>query len=144
METNDTLELLKECDAGTKMAVSSIDELLGDVKDTKLKNILIECKDKHTKLGNEIHNLLIKHNENDKDPNLFAKGMSWAKTNLKMKINESDKTVADLITDGCNMGVKSLSRYLNQYPAADITAKNICTELIKLEEKLAVDVRLYL
>ena len=35
------------------------------------------------------------------------------------------QTVADLMTDGCNMGVKSLSRYLNQYKAADEQSKNI-------------------
>ncbi len=47
----------------------------------------------------------------------------------------SDATVADLITDGCNMGVKSLNRYLNRYAAADEKAKTVA-KLIRLEEKL--------
>jgi hypothetical protein len=70
--------------------------------------------------------------------------MSEMKTSLKLTFKESDNTIADLITDGCNMGVKSLNRYLNQYKAADEFSKDIAKRLINLEEKLAVDIRSYL
>ena len=70
--------------------------------------------------------------------------MSWIKTNVMLAMNDSDKTVADLMTDGCNMGVKSLNKYLNQYEAADEVSKDITKRLINLEEKLAVDIRQYL
>ena len=66
------------------------------------------------------------------------------KTNAKMMMEGSDNTCADLITDGCNMGVKSLSRYLNQYKAASEKAKDIAKRLINLEERLVVDLRAYL
>ena len=74
----------------------------------------------------------------------MAKGMSWMKTNVKLAVDESDQTIADLITDGCNMGVKSLNRYLNQYQAAEERTKDITKKLIKLEETLAKDIRKYL
>ena len=74
----------------------------------------------------------------------MAKGMSWMKTNMKMTMDSSDATVADLITDGCNMGVKTLNRYLNQYKAADEKSKAICGELISIEEQLCKDLRAYL
>ena len=144
MQINDTISLLKECDAGTKMAVSSIDEILDQVQDQKFKEMLVEFKEKHTSLGNEIHHLLSQKDEADKEPNPIAKGMSWIKTNMKMMMEESDKTVADLITDGCNMGVKSLNRYLNQYTAADEKSKSICNELISIEENFAVRIRCFL
>ena len=63
---------------------------------------------------------------------------------MKMSMKDSDKTIADLITDGCNMGVKSLNRYLNQYEAADEVSKDIAKRLINLEERLAIDVRQFL
>ena len=144
MQTNDTISLLKVCDAGTKMAVSSIDEILDQVQNQKFKEMLVEFKYKHTYIGNEIHNLLTQQDEEDKEPTPIAKGMSWIKTNMKMMMDGSDKTVADLITDGCNMGVKSLSRYLNQYTAADEKSKNICNELISIEENFAVSIRCFL
>lgn len=66
------------------------------------------------------------------------------KTNVKLAMDESDATIADLITDGCNMGVKSLSRYLNQYQAADEETKDIAKKLIKQEEELSIHTRSFL
>ncbi len=141
---SDTVKLLRECDAGTKMAVTSIDEVLDKIGDYKLKGLLNESKSHHGELGNKIHNLLSQNEADEKDPNPIAKSMSWVKTNMKMGINDSNTTVADLITDGCNMGIKSLSQYLNQYKAADSISKGICNELIKIEEQLSTDLRSYL
>lgn len=144
MENQDTVKLLKECDAGTKMAVSSIDEVLEKVCDTELKTLLQESKSHHEKLENDICGMLDKHNACEKEPNPIAKGMSWMKTNMKMTMDNSDSTVADLITDGCNMGIKTLNRYMNQYKAADEDSKAVCGKLIEIEEKLGKDLRRYL
>lgn len=144
MENKDTICLLKECDSGTKMAVASIDEVLDKVHATPMKQLLEESKAHHEKLGNEIHSLLLQHQSEEKEPSVMAKGMSWLKTNMKMTMDESDATVADLITDGCNMGVKSLHRYLNQYSDADRTSKAVCNRLVKIEEELCRDLRAYL
>ena len=144
MELTDTEKLLKECDAGAKMAVTSIDEVLEKVSDDNLKQLLQESKSSHEKLGDKIHSLLISHGVEEKEPSLMAKGMSWMKTNMKLGMDNSDATVADLITDGCDMGVKSLSRYLNQYKQADDVSKGICGRLVAIEEKLCKDLRQYL
>ncbi len=144
MIEQDTIKLLRECDAGVKMGISSIDDVLDDVKSVKLKEYLVNCKNEHIELDREINQLLDKYHDDGKEPNPMAKGMSWIKTNMKLAMKESDETVADLMTDGCNMGVKSLNKYLNQYSAADEVTKDICKRLINLEEKLAVDIRKYL
>lgn len=144
MIEQDTIRLLRECDAGVKMGVSSIDDVLKYVKDEKLKAILEDNKSDHEKLDRELQELLDKYKDEGKDPNPMAKGMSWIKTNVKLAFNESDKTVAGLITDGCNMGVKSLNEYLNKYEAADEVSKDICKKLINLEEELTVQIREFL
>ena len=144
MIEQDTINLLRECDAGVKMGVSSIDEVLEYVKSNKLRTYLTDCKSEHDKLDEEIQGLLDKYEDEGKEPNIMAKGMSWMKTNMKLMMNESDSTIADLMTDGCNMGVKSLNKYLNQYEAADEVSKDITKRLINLEEKLAVDMRGFL
>ena len=144
MVEQDTVKLLRECDAGVKMGVSSIEDVLDNVRSREMKRILETCKAEHDKLETEIRRLLEKYHDDGKDPNPMAKGMSWMKTNMKMAMNESDATIADLMTDGCNMGVKSLNMYLNQYKAADEVSKDIAKRLINLEEKLAIDLREYL
>ena len=140
----DTIKLLRECDAGTKMGISSIDDVLDQVKSEDFRRKLTKCKEEHEDLQIKILQELEKYRDDGKNPNPIAKGMSWMKTNMKLSMEPSDATIAELMTDGCNMGVKSLNRYLNQYKAADEISKDMTKRLINLEEKLAVDIREYL
>ena len=144
MIEQDTVKLLRECDAGVKMGVASIDDVLDRVHSGELKGALTRCKEEHEKLKREIHSLLDQYHDDGKEPNSIAKGMSWIKINMKMGMDDSDQTIAELITDGCNMGVKSLSRYLNKYEAADEESKNIAKQLIACEAGLAEGLRAYL
>lgn len=144
MIESDTIKLLRECDAGVKMGITSISEVLPYVSDESLKKSLNSCMDKHIELKDDMQSLLARYHDEGKNPNPVAKGMSWMKTNVKLVMNESDKTIADLMTDGCNMGVKSLEKYLNQYKAADCKTKNIAKELIGSEEKLLREIKSYL
>ncbi|MCD7736254.1 MAG: hypothetical protein LUI07_04715 [Lachnospiraceae bacterium] len=144
MSENDTIHLLKECDAGTKMAVSTINGVLDKVNDGGLKQLLTESRSHHENLGGEIHELLNSHESAEKDPLTVAKGMSWIKINVKIGMDESDETIADLVTDGCNMGIKSLHKYLNQYADADETSKDVCRRLSSIEKELCEGLQGYL
>ena len=144
MIEKDTVRLLRECDAGVKMGTSSIEQVLNYVKSEDMRGKLDKCLDEHQGLDREIQNALSRYHDEGKEPNPIASGMSWLKTNVKLAVNESDHTIADLMTDGCNMGVKSLNKYLNEYEAADEFSKDITKRLINLEEQLATDIRSYL
>ena len=144
MVEQDTIKLLRECDAGVKMGISSIDDVLDHVKKEDFRKKLTKCREEHQDLQIKILQELEKYQDDGKNPNPIAKGMSWMKTNMKLSMEDTDATIADLMTDGCNMGVKSLNRYLNQYEAADEVSKDMAKRLINLEEKLAVDIRQYL
>ncbi len=140
----DTIRLLRECDAGIKMGVDAIDDVLDYTQNNSLRQCLVDCKNRHIVLKDEIRILLNNYHDEGKDPSPMAKSMSWMKTNVKLVMNESDNTIADLITDGCNMGVKSLSKFLNQFKAADEQSKDITKRLITLEEKLVGQMRPFL
>lgn len=144
MIEQDTIRLLRECDAGVKMGLSSINEVMDYVHSDRLKSCLSECKAEHEKFAGEMQNLLNRCSDDGKDPNPIAKGMSWIKTNVMLSVNESDSVIADLMTDDCNMGVKSLSKYLNEYQAADESSKDIAKRIITSENKLANEVRAFL
>ena len=144
MVEQDTIKLLRECDAGIKMGVSSIDDVLDYVKSDRLKKDLEDSKEEHKKLDKELQELLDRYRDDGKEPNPMAKGMSWLKTNVKLTLNESDATIASLMIEGSDMGVQSLSKYLNQYKAAEEKVKDITKELISIEEKLSKDLRAYL
>lgn len=144
MIEQDTIRLLRECDAGVKMGIKSIDDVLGYVKSPELEKMLTKCKEKHRELDAKTQELLDSYQDDGKNPNPIAQSMSWIKTNAKLAMDTSDSTIADLMTDGCNMGVKSLHKYLNEYEAADEKSKNITKKLINAEEKLVEDIRIFL
>ncbi|HEX2944528.1 MAG TPA: hypothetical protein VHT96_01070 [Clostridia bacterium] len=144
MINDDTIEMLKECNQGIKMAVNSIDEVLPKVNSESLRKRLEASRQEHEELGNETHRLLDQYGESGKDPSLMAKGMSWIKTNATMLANPTDNSAADIIVDGCDMGIKSLNKYKNQYKAADEQAKDITDRLIRTEEHLSDDLRSFL
>lgn len=141
---DDTIKLLKECNAGIKMGISSLDEVMDHVCDNELRNLLQQSRQTHVKLGDDTHEYLHKYHDEGKEAPAVAKMMSWVKTNAKLMGEDSDRVVADLVTDGCNMGVKSLYRYLHQYPAADNRTKKLAKDVIEAEETLVKELREYL
>jgi len=144
MIEQDTIRLLRECDAGIKMGITSIDDVVDYVCSDRLKRSLLNSKKEHQKLQREIEKLLNDYQDEGKDPSIITTTMSWMKTKMKLIMKESDDTIADLMTEGCNMGIKSLNKYLNKYEAADEKSKDITKKLIRIEDKLSNELREYL
>lgn len=144
MVNDDTVKLLKECNAGIKMGILSIDDVIDKVEDKTFKSLLNKCKDRHNSLGSETRALLNSYGDDGKEPNMMARSMSFMKTQVKTSLQPGDATIANLITDGCDMGVKSLNRYLNEYEAASEQVKDIAKRLVNLEEQLTTDIAPYL
>lgn len=140
----DTIKLLRECDSGAKTAVNSIKEMLDKVKSPSLLSLLTKSLLTHQDLQIKIGEELIKIGADTKDPPAMAKIMSWAKINMKMLENNEDKTIAGLMLDGCNMGIKQLCSYVNEYKGADETSQELAKKLIKEEEHLIEELKNYL
>ena len=68
MIEQDTIKLLRECDAGVKMGVSAIDDVLDQVESPNLKAKLSTCKKEHEHLKQEIHGLLDQYHDEGKEP----------------------------------------------------------------------------
>ena len=144
MIKHDTIELLRECDAGIQMGISAIDEVKDHAQHADLRAMLDAYQREYAQLQNEIEGILHTYRDEGKDPNPVAKGMAWLKTNVMMAVKETDAEIADLLTDGCDMGVKSLNRYLNEYGAADGRAKDLARRLIELQNRQLKELAAYL
>ena len=140
---NDTVRLLRECNAGIKMGESAISKVLPHAKDAELRRTLEVCKNTHADLGDRTHSALLSLGSDTKDAHPIARAMSDMKIYVKM-MRPDDSTVAERLTDGCNMGIKSLSKYLNQYKAANEESKDIAKRLIASEEYLEGKLRAHL
>ena len=73
---NDTVKLLKECNAGVKMGVTSISRVMPYVKNSEMKNSLKKCKNEHSELGNRTHELLMAYRAETKEPHPVARVMT--------------------------------------------------------------------
>ena len=141
---DDTIKLLRECNAGIKMGVSTLDDVMEHVQEDSLRRLLAKSKETHTRLGNTTHEYLNEYHDEGKEPAMMAKVMSKMKTNMKLDDEGPDSTIAELVTDGCNMGIKSLYRYMNQYPVAEDKVRKLAREVADAEETLVKDLRAYL
>ena len=144
MIEQDTIRLLRECDSGIKMGITAIDEVMDHVKGDNLRGILHDSKSESQRLQCDLQKVLDDYHDDGKEPNPIVQGMSWVKTNWEMMMDGTDSKIAELMMDGCNMGIKSLSKYLNQYAAAEEYSKDITKKLIALEEELARELRGFL
>lgn len=142
--TDDTIHLLKECDSGTKTAVNSIRQVLDNVKNKQLCDLLSDSLKAHEERGDELHSRLSELGERGKEPSQAARLSAWVKINLSLLGDDSDKTIASLMTDGCNMGVKQLGKYKNKYPTADRESQRTAEKLINEETALCEKLRPYL
>lgn len=140
----DTMNLLKECNAGCKSATNSMEQVIPYTKDTKLKAIIEDYNVQHIKIGDECHQLLNQSGEDEKDPKGVAKAFSWLSTEVKLMVNDESSKIADIMIDGCNMGIKSVSKYLNMYKTADSESKSLANRLVKLEQEFMKDLLEYL
>ena len=144
MAHTDTTELLKQCDQGVRMGIDAISDMLPKVDDEKLKDLLRKFSDRHNDIKIELDEMLESHGLKSETPNIMAKSIAEMKTDFKMMIKKDDKTAADLMTDGCDMGMKTLTKYLNEYEGAEEKAKDMARRIIKIEEDFEKALREYL
>lgn len=140
----DTIKLLKECNAGCKSATNSMEQVQPYISDEALKNLIDEYNDKHIKLGDECHKMLNELDQEEKDPSPMAKAFSWFSTEIKLMMNDNSHKIADLMVDGCNMGIKSVSEYINKYKTASNESMDLAKRLVKIEQEFMDKLLIYL
>ncbi len=141
---DDTTNLLKECNAGIKMAVKSLSEVEPKISDPHMLEEIKKSREAHEKLGNKTHEMLNRYGVEDKEPNPVAEMMSWMKINIGVLMNSTDAEISKLMTEGCSMGIQSINKYLNQYENADTDVKNLVDDIVKEEDNLIKKLRQYL
>lgn len=140
----DSIALLKECNAGCKSATNSMEQVLGYTEDDGLKKLIEDCNKKHVKLGDECHEMLNKAGCNEEDPEKLVSKMAEFGTEIKLMLNDDSYRIAELMVDGCNMGIKSISKAINKYHKADVDIKNLSYEIISVEQDFMNDLLGYL
>lgn len=144
MMTEDTIELLRECSSGVKMGINAIDDVIEKTESEKLHGLLRDSRNEHESIERDIRKMLDGAGGDADGVHPIVEGVARLKTGIKLSGEHSDADIADILTDGCNMGVKNLHRYLNKYPNADVSARRAAERLVNIEERLCIDMRSFL
>lgn len=142
--TEDSVKLLRECDAGLKMAIYDLDNIKHGVGNETLKNYIEESRKEHMEIKVSAEEYLSNAGEEEKEPPAMAKGMAYMKTNMKMMTEKNDEAAARLLWDGCFMGIKTVIGYMNKYKNAEEFSKKTAEDIIKAEEKLLKEIKVYI
>ena len=140
---DDTIKLLRECDAGVEMGIKTLDNVIDDVESDELRKILEKSRETHCKLKGNIAEKLGNYGDDGKEPAAMA-SFAKVKSEVKLMSEHPDVSAAELIIDGCNMGIRSIYKYFNKYPAADAEIKRLVDDIVKEEEDLSVKLRKFL
>ena len=140
----DSIKLLRECDAGARMGIESIDDVLDNIESDELRELISHSRTRHIEIQDDITSLLKEYQDDGKEPAMMATMMAKMKTEMKMMIEDPDKSAASLIVDGCNMSIKSISKYLNKYSEANDRVRHLVDDIIAEEEKLSKKLRAFL
>ncbi len=140
----DTICLLKECNAGCKMATNSMEQVMEYVKNDELRKLIDQYNEPHIALGEECNQLLKEDNKEEKDPPPMAKTFSWLTTEVKLMMNDDSNKIAKIMINGCNMGIQSLSEYVNKYVNASKEVVDLANRLIQIEQDFMNDLRVFL
>ncbi len=150
-EKNHTLMLLKQCSQGVETGVMSIVEALKHANDQSLREMLNDYKAEHERLRDEIqaHIEECAHGDPEEtEKNTFSGSMAQTMAHMKMSVEltlmERDTKVAELITEGCDMGTRTLTQYINEYDKADQKSKNLAGKLVRMEDEMREKLRKYL
>ena len=141
---SDTTYLLKECNAGCRMATNSLEQVIPHVEDQKLCDLLHKYDLKHREIKEGCDVLLGKIGEEKNEPHPLARAFAWMGTEMKLSFRDDGSAVAGMMMDGCSMGIKSLSRYLNQYSEASQESRDLARKLIRMEEDFLVELGHYI
>lgn len=140
----DTISLLKEVNSGCKSATDSMEQVMQYVVDDNLRILISKYNEPHISIGDECHELLNQDDKDEKDPNIMAKAFSWFSTEVKLMINDDSHKIAQLMMDGCNMGIQSLSEYINKYMNASKESLALAKKLVKIEQDFMNDLKEFL
>lgn len=144
MNKEDSIKLLKECSTGTKTAIGSIEHVLTATHNNELKSLLEDYGKAHKEIEGKLDQMLLKHDEEAKEPSSVTKIFANLSTGMKLALDNSEHEIAKLMMDGCNMGIQSVSEYINEYKEASQDCQDIADKLVKTEQRFMDDLRKFL
>lgn len=141
---DDTIELLKECSNGCKMALNSMNQVLEDMPEDDLKHVIEMSKQQHEELDAEVARELADVGLCEEEPDTMEAAFSWMTGKMKLMLRDDQSQVAKMMMDGCNMGIQNITEAANHCNKASVESQNLAQKLVGVEEVFTEELKSYL
>ena len=110
-----------------------------DIETSKIK-----YKEDYEKMERESIRLSEGKLQEEKFSEKAAETFAWISAEVKMMFNDDTSKIAEMMIDGANMGIKSITEKLNRYSEAEKESISLAKKFEKTCEKLIQDMKKYL
>lgn len=141
---NDSVSLLQEVCTGCKYAVSSFGTALDYVKDDDMKRVIKKYDREHQELEKRCQAALKREGAKEKHAKILPEMMPRIGINMRLSMNDSRSHVAELMINGCNMGMKTIAKERNRNKHAAPECVDLANEVISIERSMMADMLKYL
>lgn len=136
--------LLRKACQGTKYATETISIALNYVKGRELREILNRYNKRHEALKKDIIAALGSRGEGEYAHPSMPAEMAKMHMNISLSISNKDYRIAELMVNGCHMGIKTLWKDKNKCESDCPEAKRLTDELIRIEADMTEELLPYL
>lgn len=131
----DNINALDELNKGASMGRETINYVLDNVKDKKLKKVLENQLKEYERLLSKIAKIYPKYN-NDKEPheiNMVEKKMAKKGLEMRLFVDDSASRISELFLKGTNMGIIEGRKLLNN-KNIDSKVHSLLDEFVNMQE----------
>ena len=114
---DENLELLEYMYKNSEMCVYSLTELLKDLngKDNKIKELIDDEKKTYKNFMDESKKIMKKHKYEPKENSMMKKVMSTMGIKKEVMTDNSDASIAHMLTQGVTMGIVDIETKIKNY-----------------------------
>ena len=132
----DTEQLLRETNYGAKLALMNMKHIMDEAEEGELMKVIVHAIEEHEKVEQKTANAMNEHGYEEKAVSAMMHAFSDVTTELKMLWRDDSAKIAEMLVDGCNMGIKNISQTMNQCENASKEAKALISEIVILPSKI--------
>ena len=135
MKEENNINLLDELNKGCCMGSDAVKFILDKVDGKKFKEVCDNLLEEYEDLQEKINKVYDKYSDNEPhETNLMNKAMTWYGIQMKTMADNSASKLAELLTQGLNMGIIEGKKLLN-HKDADKKGLKLVEEYVDMQER---------
>ena len=126
------------------MFLNAIDALIPKVKDQKMKDTMELERRGVDKIMDDAVRIMRSKKIEPKAPNIFTRAAAWMGVQFNSLINADNRHIAEMMTEGCTMGIYGSIENIYDFQKADTEIKKLCEDLMHILEEYLNSMKYFL